>query len=160
MNGYTVTDGKLAIGDPCYNEPDVILDVKPGNWVWNTSAEQKHYRPKHLWAYHGSRPYEVPDITEYLTFLSVDSGTIGIRDLGESWDSCRITNGMFPNYSDYSSYNLSFQYSEHAMVCSTYYGDGCYKLYVKRNSEDEIVALYVDLVDDIDYEEDQDDEDW
>ena len=149
MIGKIVTSGKLAVSDPCYKEPSVILDVEAGGWFWGVRLGRSSWRrPQNLYAYHEDYRIFSDDINEEVEFLPVDSGLMGIRDIEEVFDQKRLTELMFPNGN--TCEDGAVQYSDRAAASGTYYGDGCYPLFVGRNGDGKIVALLVDFMDEYD----------
>jgi hypothetical protein len=165
-----ITSGEIVVSDPCYTETETgphvsVLKAKNGTWkFWVEHEDGGSWgnRVSALCGQHGSSPgnayYHVQNV-------SVDSGQMSVSDL--DFFKAHISEREYGTEDFYGSIcDITINESSNAgkygqtFASSSGYGDGSYPLYVDSNKYNEVTAIRVVFIDDCDYDDEYDDEDY
>ena len=151
--GEISLSGKVRISDPCYDVDtwcaETIEDALPGTYdcfmelsdqgEWGIRVAQIRVCHKD---YPGSDPNEIIS-----SDIGVDSGTCGIYDF-DYFERTRDDRAWYERVTDatYKENKHGAVHDGKCIVTSSGYGDGCYNLFVDRNSNGLIVALSVEFI--------------
>lgn len=149
---FEVLSQQLAVSDPCYKMPDIILTV--ANGIWEAFIQHSDERVSQLIAIQNSNiDIEIDEALD--DQIGVDSGQAGFFD-------ALIFNQCSKNlYDDICDITLSEKQAgviDQGAISSSGYGDGSYSVFVHRNKDGDIDAARIEFITDVEEDEDHNDE--
>lgn len=175
LDSFQVTSGKVMCSDPCYEEGDVLVPAKNGEWLANVEMSDEGSwgdRVKKVLVHHidfspiGTRSCKSYDTVDNERIF-VDSGQAGVYDsstfrndklaltadrIGEHKPICE-EDAWYSICCDRTLSKKGYGYVPQGFVTTSGYGDGCYDVDVyKKNGV--AVALEITFIEDREDEED------
>lgn len=159
--GTTAINQFVRVGDPCYSwseSEDTHLPVMPGQWTFELTARDdakdgmaNGHRPARMVAYNASAgPIDIDALLaneKPHAICGVDSATCGFMfdapmpsgtTAKDQWYGA-IVDAIHD--AEKSGPNVAFAPDRHAVIASTFYGDGGYPMFVQRNEEGQAIAV-------------------
>lgn len=153
----------LRVADPCYQwkeSNDAHVLVQPGQWAFEATLrdDQKNgmgngHRPARLVAYNTAEPLDMHALlttSKPLATCSVDSALAGFffdtpvpadGPAKDAWYD-KVTDGVRDQEDDLAP-PAYFGPEHHAVVASTFYGDGGYPVFAQYNAQGQAIAVAV-----------------
>lgn len=160
--GTTAINDFVRVGDPCYDwkeSEDTHLPVLPGQWTFELTARDdakdgmaNGHRPARMVAYNADiGPVDIEALLSSAkphAICGVDSATCGFlfdEPVPKSSTAAKdkwyetIIDGVHDK--DNKGPNATFAPDLHAVIASTFYGDGGYPMFVQRNEQGQAIAV-------------------
>lgn len=153
---FEVTSGKMQVSDPCYvptqdwfNQP--VIDVLNGAWIASYFHDQEMGV---LMAWHAAYrdPYRSSWKKLEGALAGVDSGQCGLYDFdyyqkNGGQGGYREPNSFYARACDLTDSDINADrfgvIDNRGVVSSTYWGDGCYNIYIIQNPEGVVVGVKI-----------------
>lgn len=140
-NTLDLTKGIVCIGDPWYDSASLKLEIKKGNYDCYVKINESTNRVIRMMLMPQDTEIDEMSINAPLNIVTVDSGTMSIRD---KWvNSSSIKNDLkFMNERNSSAMLLQ---EENIFLARTGFGDGMYSVSGYFNNKDVLIAIKIDF---------------